>query len=87
MNALQIKEIRRRAMLESKAELNENKNVYVLIKNGTHLGKTTTDENIVKHFVQVQNFSVWGIYNNGNSLPVHNNADLSRILQNSSEDE
>ncbi|MBO5715250.1 MAG: hypothetical protein J6S23_02510 [Clostridia bacterium] len=81
MNALQIAEIKRTAMFESKAELNENKNVYVLIKNGTHLGKTTTDERIVKHFVQVQNFSVWAIYNNGNSIPVWNNADLKRIMQ------
>lgn len=80
MNALQIAEIKRRAMLESKAELNENKNVYVLIKNGTSFGKITTDERIVKHFVQVQSFSVWGIYNNGNSLPVNDNADLKRIM-------
>lgn len=81
MNALQIAEIKRKAMLESKAKLNENKNVYVLIKNGTHLGKTTTDERIVKHFVQIENFSVWAIYNNGNSIPVWNNADLNRIMQ------
>ena len=81
MNALQIAEIKRTAMLESKAEINENKNVYVLIKNGTSLGKTTTDERIVKSFVQIHNFSVWGIYNNGNSIPVWNNADLKRIMQ------
>lgn len=81
MNALQITEIKRKAMLESKAEQNESKNVYVLIKNGTNLGKTTTDERIVKHFVQVQNFSVWGIYNNGKSVPVWDNSDLQRIMQ------
>lgn len=81
MNKLQVAEIKRRAMLESKAELNENKNVYVLIKNGTHLGKTTTDERLVKSFVQNHGFSVWAIYNNGNSIPVWNNADLSRIMQ------
>lgn len=81
MNALQITEIKRRAMLESKAELNKDKNVYVLIKNGTSLGKITTDEKIVKHFVQVQNFSVYAIYNNGDSIPVFDNADLHRIMQ------
>lgn len=81
MNALQVAEIKRRAMLESKAELNENKNVYVLIKNGTHLGQTTTNEQLVKSFVQNHNFSVWAIYNNGVSLNVYDNADLNRILQ------
>lgn len=81
MNALQVAEIKRRAMLESKAELNENKNVYVLIKNGTHLGRTTTDEGNVKSLVQLHGFSCWGIYNNGNSIPVWNNPDLNRIMQ------
>lgn len=81
MNALQIAEIKRMAMLESKAEINENKNVYVLIKNGTHIGKTTTNEQLVKYLVKIHNFSVWAIYNNGNSIPVWNNADLNRIMQ------
>lgn len=81
MNALQVTAIKRQSMLESKAELNENKNVYVLIKNGTHLGKTTTNEQLVKSLVQNHNFSVWAIYNNGNPIPVWNNADLNRIMQ------
>lgn len=81
MNALQIAAIKRQAMLESKAELNENKNVYVLIKNGTNLGKTTTNEQLVRSYVQNHNFSVWGIYNNGNSIPVYNNSDLNRIMK------
>lgn len=81
MNALQTAELKRMAKLESNAEMNENKNVYVLIKNGTNLGKTTTNEELVRIFVQVHNFSVWAIYNNGNSIPVWNNADLNRIFQ------
>lgn len=68
MNALQIAEIKRQAKLESNTELNENKKVYALIKNGTNLAKITTNEQTVRHFVQVENFSIWGAYLNGKEV-------------------
>ena len=77
MNKLQIAELKRKALLESESKSNENKKVYALIKNGTHLAKITTDELIVRHFVQIENFSIWGIFRNGEALNIDDNSCLS----------
>lgn len=77
MNAFEISEVRRRAALESKTELNQDKLVFALIKNGTHLAKITTDEQLVDTLVEVHNFSIWGIYKNGVKVPTESYTRLS----------
>lgn len=65
MNAFQIEEIRRQARLKSKRD---SRKVYALIKNGTSMGKVTDNPEVVRHYVEKENFSVWGVYRNGKKV-------------------
>ena len=70
MNELQRAELMRQAKMRSEAEVNEDKMVFALIKNGTQFGKITTDEKMVDTFVECHNYSIWGIWLNGEKLKV-----------------
>lgn len=63
MNKLQIAEIRKQA--SAKSITSDDKFVFCLIKNGTNLGKITTDIDVLTHYVKKENFSIYGIYLNG----------------------
>lgn len=68
MNALQIRELKRRAKLESEAEINEGKNVYCIYKPMTCLAKVTTDERIFKIFTEVYGFVHEATFLNGQEI-------------------
>ena len=70
MNSLQIAEIKREAFLKSKTEYHHNQKLYVLIKNGTSLGKITTEKEIVRHYVEEENYGVYFVFFNGKQLKI-----------------
>lgn len=75
MNQLQIAEIRRQAMLCSIAH--PDKKFFALIKNGTSLAKITDNEELVGIMVGKDNYSIWGIFVNGERQLIRNYTRLS----------
>lgn len=71
MNSLQIAEIEREARLKSKTEYHHNQKVYVLIKNGTSFGKIRTEKEVVRHYVEEENYSLWAVYLNGEKQKIN----------------
>lgn len=71
MNALQIAEIKREALLKSKTDFHHNQKLYVLIKNGTSFGKITTEKEIVRHYVEEENYSLYAVYMNGEQQKIN----------------
>lgn len=71
MNNLQIAELKREAFLKSKTEYHHNQKLYVLIKNGTSFGKITAEKEIVRHYIEEENYSLYAIYLNGEQQKIN----------------
>lgn len=68
MSVLDIRELNKRARMESNTELNDGKKVYAMYKPMTHKTLITTDEKTMQIFVDCHGYRVDGVYINGEQI-------------------